>query len=137
MRFDDDARNGEISRPAGRSRSGSFMLLRLLTTAAFFSACGCEGTPEPSTYKVSGLVTWGGGEPLDDGDIILSASEGRGPAAGKITHGTYQLWASPGRKQVSIRASRLVADSKGAQGEPVFDNFIPARYNVSTTLKAD
>jgi hypothetical protein len=101
------------------------------------SVCGCGGPSEPGTYEVSGAVTWEG-KPLEEGDILLAAPDGAGvPTFGKIKDGTYRVWSPPGKKLVSIRASRLVPGSKGAMDEPIFDNFIPDRYNARTTLTAE
>jgi hypothetical protein len=111
----------------------------VLTVAALatLAACGCGGSAEPATYAVTGRVTYGG-SPLDDGEIIFSASDRQtAPAAARITSGGYHAWSVPGAKTVSIRASRLVPGSKGANGEPVFDNFIPDRYNVGSKLTAE
>ncbi len=111
------------------------LLSIVITTVAL--ACGCARSSGPPTYEVTGRVTWGGAA-LEDGDIIFTAADNAVvPAAGKINLGTYRLQAFPGPKKVSIRASRLVPGSKGANGEPIFDNFIPDQYNVATILTAD
>ena len=98
---------------------------------------GCAGPREASTYEVSGAVTWAGA-PLDDGEILFTALDGSAaPAIGRIENGRYTAWSPRGMKNVSIRASRLIPGSKGANGEPIHDNVIPDRYNVRTTLTAD
>jgi hypothetical protein len=113
------------------------MRSRTILMLLVFPACGCGGPSEPPTYEVSGRVTWEG-QPLEEGDIIFTAADNASaPASGKIEDGTYRIRSLPGKKLVSIRASRLVPGSKGAMGEPIFDNFIPDRFNVKTTLTVD
>jgi hypothetical protein len=100
-------------------------------------ASGCGKPSGPPTYEVSGSVTWEGAA-LPEGDIIFTAVEKSvAPDAGTIRIGAYRLRTQSGKKRVSIRASKLVAGSKGAMNEPIFDNYIPDRYNVETTLTAD
>jgi hypothetical protein len=100
-------------------------------------ASGCGGPSGPPTYEVSGLVTWDGA-PLPEGDIIFTTVDRSVvPDVGTIRVGAYRLRAQPGKKRVSIRASKLVPGSKGAMNEPIFDNYIPDRYNAETTLTAD
>jgi hypothetical protein len=107
----------------------------LLFLAALASGCG-EPSGSP-TYEVSGSVTWDGA-PLPEGDIIFTpVDRAVVPEASTIRLGAYSLRAQPGKKRVSIRASKLVAGSKGAMNEPIYDNYIPDRYNVETTLTAD
>jgi hypothetical protein len=119
----------------GQARHRRAYLVLVLASAALI--CGCGRSSGPPMYDVSGMVTWEG-QPLEEGDVIFAPNEAAvEPVAGTIRGGAYQIRARPGKHKVSIRASKLVPNSKGAMGEPIHDNFIPDRYNVKTALEAD
>ncbi len=109
-------------------------LLTLLT----LGGCG-PSSNAPARYRVSGTVSFDGA-PLKSGDIQFVSTSGDGAVdAGTITNGTYAVEATPGAKQVKITASRIVPgkDNPGIPGTPVYEDFIPAPYNESTTLEAE
>ena len=100
---------------------------------------GCDG--KPSTYPVSGTVTFDG-DPLPDGDILFVDADNKvGPDAGKIKDGKFECKAKAGKKNVQIRATRLEKPKGGATGAmgetelPV--DYIPEKYNIKTELQAD
>jgi hypothetical protein len=105
--------------------------------AAFFLGLlvGC-GSGEPSTYRVSGTVSWQG-RAVEDGDIIFTPKDGgAAPRAGKIAAGSYELRAASGQHRVEIFATR-----ESGQPDPVMnakprDQYIPAQYNSQSTLSA-
>jgi hypothetical protein len=109
----------------------SAVLLVLSTIAA-----GCSH--EARRYPLSGRVTLDG-EAVTSGDILLVPVAGdRGPDAGTIKDGKYDLLATEGKKRVEISASKIrPGGARGAGGEPVAEEYIPARYNVESKLTAE
>lgn len=101
--------------------------------------CGAK-SDGPPTYPVSGTVTFDGA-PLKTGDIRLEPeAAGEAPDSGPITDGKFSLRAKQGQKRVVVTASREVPGKtiKGAMGEDIVvkEQFLPARYNEKTELKA-
>jgi hypothetical protein len=96
--------------------------------------CGPSG---PSLYKVSGTVTWNG-RPLADGVIIFSPVDGAvAPDSGKIVQGKYQFSTRAGSKRVEILATRDIPGKiDPVMKAPVREQYIPAIYNVNSTLTA-
>jgi hypothetical protein len=91
-------------------------------------------------YSVSGTVTYDG-EPIPEGYIaFVPEGPGRG-GGGQITNGNYQVRAQAGKNRVEITASKkmpLPRDRTGMYGEKEeVRQYIPARYNTKTELKAD
>lgn len=103
-----------------------------LVLAAFVLGCGPAG---PKTYKVSGTVTFDG-QLVESGEIILlDPAEVEPPVAGPIVNGEFDFASTAGVKRVEIRASRDTG-KMGPLG-PVFDEYIPARYNSDSHLKEE
>jgi hypothetical protein len=104
--------------------------------ALLFCAFGC-GPGSPAMYRVSGSVTFDGG-PVENGEIIFVPFDKRvAPDAGNIDHGTYDLLVKAGKKRVEIRASRPVVGKKPNPMGPVYQDYLPEKYNARTTLEAD
>lgn len=109
-------------------------LLLPALSALLFTGCAPAG---PTTYPVSGKVTWNG-QPLPDGFIIFEAPDGSlTPAAGKITDGAYDVRVQAGSKKVQIRADRETGQRDPVMNTIAREPYIPARYNSATILEAD
>jgi hypothetical protein len=107
-----------------------------LAAVAVLAAAGCSN--QPKLYPVSGTVTFDG-QPVETGDILfISAAGDRGPDAAKIADGKYTVQTTAGTKRVEVSASRIrPGGAKGAGGEPVPEEYIPARYNIESQLTAE
>lgn len=102
------------------------------------SVIGSGCSHEPQRYPVSGSVTLDG-QAIPSGDILFVPVAGdRGPDAGTIKDGKYDLLATAGKKRVEISASKIrPGGARGAGGEPVPEEYIPARYNTESKLNAE
>ena len=58
----------------------------------------------------------------------------RGPEAGPVTNGRFELAVRPGNNKVRITATRSTGVKGGFE---FFENVVPARYNDRTELTAD
>ena len=96
---------------------------------------GCSN--KPKMVSVSGKVTLDG-KPLPEGEIIF-ASPGLVPETLPIKDGKYEGKVQVGNKRVEIAAYRDgPRQFMGTQDMgPSRENYIPARYNVNSTLKAE
>lgn len=108
----------------------------LIAVLAMFLPAGCSN--EPRLYPVSGSVSLDG-QPVAGGDILFISPDGvRGPDPGKIKDGNYALKTTKGKKRVEISASKIrPGGARGGGGEPVPEEYIPARYNMESKLNAD
>lgn len=99
------------------------------------AVCGC-GT---KNHSVSGNVKLNG-EAISDGRISFVV-DGVGDASGPISNGSYSVSVPEGKAKVMITASKkmkLPAGQKGMYGDgEELQQFIPARFNTNTELKAD
>ena len=101
------------------------------------SIAGCRGDDGPTRYQVSGTVT-ADGEPVKKGYIVFQPADPGGRADGApIEAGRYDLRATPGRKKVEIRAMRTSGKIDANLGQPLEENFLPAKYNTKTELTAE
>jgi hypothetical protein len=113
------------------------LLVLGLLGALTLALTGCGG---PKTYSVSGTVTYKG-EPIPEGYIaFVPEGPGRG-GGGAIANGSYQVRAQAGKNRVEITASKMMPLPRGRLGmngatEEV-QQYLPARYNTKTELKAD
>jgi hypothetical protein len=105
-----------------------------LAIAVFSGGCSHEA----ALYSVSGNVSLDG-QPVGDGDILFITPDGsHGPDPGKIKDGKYSLQTTKGPKRVEVSASKIKpGGARGAGGEPVPEECIPARYNTESALTAD
>ena len=98
---------------------------------------GC-GSSAPTPVIVAGKVTFDG-KPVAEGHIVFK-SVGGPPSeqSGEIIDGRFNLDVTPGPKRVEIIGNRDVAGTapSGMRSGPK-ENFIPARFNTSSTLSAD
>jgi len=120
--------------------------LMLVALQAAITGCGGSGGT-----IIEGTVTLNG-EPLQSGAISLIPISGQGVAAGtEIAHGAYRIQAQgllPGEYKVMINAFRGTGkktwDGMGDSNAPAsqkryveeMEQYIPAKYNDSTELKA-
>jgi len=115
--------------------------LPVLLMSSFVFCAGCGGAPTgPVTYKVAGMVTFNS-TPVDGGEIIVRSQDGKHAAASIITNGHYDLKATTGPKVVEVTAMRDVPgkfrEDNPGEKVPVREQYIPAKYNSSTTLKLE
>ena len=99
------------------------------------AACG---SPGPTTYDVSGEVTFEG-VPLSHGEIIFR-DDAAGTYAGKIIDGNYSVQCTAGDKRVEITSSGISKEENmSPSGEPVieFAVQVPPKYNVQSDLTAN
>ncbi|WP_439630611.1 hypothetical protein [Gemmata sp.] len=111
---------------------------RLATAVALVSLLtgltGCGGAPTGA--QVGGTVTWRGG-PLPEGTITFEPADPAGrPEGTDVRNGAFALKLLPGPYRVKVRASRAAGIDKVVNA-PKFEQYIPAQYNVNTTLTAD
>jgi hypothetical protein len=118
------------------------LAITLCATAAIPWTSGCRRTSALDLHSVSGTVTFDG-QPVADGYIEFRALSGdtRG-FAGPIKQGAYAAKTFAKPMKVSITAFREVPGkfSQAAPDQPkqpATEQYIPARYNVTTELKAD
>jgi hypothetical protein len=105
----------------------------MVPLSLLLSGCGPGG---PETYQVTGSVTFDG-QPVSNGEIVFFDTDPSvGPDAGQVDQGKFNFLAKAGSKRVEIRASRPVPGMTDMSGQPLTDNFIPAKYNDATTLTA-
>jgi hypothetical protein len=99
-------------------------------------AAGC-GKPEPVTAEVHGKVTLDD-KPLAEGEIYF-VTPGMPPEILPIKDGAFAGKAKPGQRRVEIYAYRLgeVSPTATIAAEPSKENYIPTRFNTSTTLQAE
>jgi hypothetical protein len=101
---------------------------------------GCSSSPGPKTYPVNGKVTFAGA-PVERGTILFRAlsADGRG-YSGEIAAGAYALPVEAGEMRVEITASRVVpgkfTEANPGEREPVYEMFVPEKYNTASTLRA-
>jgi hypothetical protein len=117
-----------------RGRFSLFCPLVVLSLLAF-GGCGPSG---PTTYPVSGTVTFNG-EPIPTGYITFTPDDPTlAPESGPITDGKFSFRAREGGKTVKIEADRYV---EGAQNPVMGMNpkyqYIPKKYNENSTLKEE
>jgi hypothetical protein len=116
----------------------SFRMVFLIGVAALVLA-SCARGPKP--IPVTGTVRLGG-RPLADGDIQFHGIDGSTPATAAVTHGRFALEMLPGDKRVEIRAYRGMPNPPRSEDPTLAPvdprvNYIPARYNADSTLKAE
>ena len=98
------------------------------------------GCGQPTTYPVSGTVTYDG-ESLPEGYIaFVPEGPGRG-GGGAITNGRYSVSVQAGKNRVEITASKAVPLPRGQAGmdgaKEEVRQYLPTRYNFETELRAD
>ncbi len=108
---------------------------------AAFSICSaalaCSGRKEEPTYDVSGTVTIDGA-PLATGFINFESQtpDGQPPGSAQIVKGKYATRSRAGKKKVTITSDRPTGE-KDSGGFDITVNWLPARYNAKSELKAE
>lgn len=119
------ARGFRFVRPAHRGA-----LLGALLLAAV--GCGAGDGKVP----VTGVVTFDG-SPMPDGYVTFTPEGGGTPAAAPIAAGKFEFAVKPGAHRVEIEASHFVGEKNPIMGLQPREQYVPARYNSETTLRAD
>ncbi len=106
------------------------------------SVAGCNG----GGLAVSGHVTFDG-QPLDDGDIVFSpTTPGAAAVQTKVVGGEYHFPTSAGLTsgvyQVAISAlrsteKRIPAEEGSTEMIKSFEEYIPPKYNIESTLTVE
>lgn len=117
-------------------------LMSLITMAG----CGASGPPAPTRASVRGLVTWEN-QPITEGSItFVPVGDTKGsPAMARIVDGQYSLNSTSGppvgTHRVEILGNKQVGMMPAvppATGEiPKVEQFIPPKYNKSSTLERE
>lgn len=111
------------------------------------SVCGCDSSSKLTRGNATGLVTFDG-DPVEEGVIAFVPAEGTtGPATGgEIRAGRYQLKDDQGpivgNHKVEILAHRKTGEMIPAIPPATGDlekteQYIPAKFNTQTTLRAE
>jgi hypothetical protein len=114
-----------------------YLVAALLVAGTLSSSAGCGGgVPR---YDVSGTVSFDG-QPVERGEVSLIPDDpAQPPEGGLIESGRFRFQATAGPKTVQIRGSRPLPPER--QDNPdmglLYEDFIPARYNRESTLKAE
>jgi hypothetical protein len=110
-------------------------LLVLFLAGIWGCAAGC--TKPELTVEVRGKVTLDD-KPLAEGEIYF-VTAGLPPEILPIKDGAFAGKAKPGSRRVEIHAYRLgeVSPTATIAPEPSKENYIPARFNASSTLQAE
>lgn len=112
------------------------MRVRILVwSVAAWLASGC-GTSQDGPYDVWGTVTFAG-ESVADGAIYFVAPESEAVLGfAKIGGGRYEARVMPGPARVRITADRRVPGQTNEAGNPLIEQYVPARFNEATQLEA-
>ncbi|HTN76542.1 MAG TPA: hypothetical protein VL096_14885 [Pirellulaceae bacterium] len=110
--------------------------LMICFVACLLSGCGEKG---PKLYDISGTASYDG-VPIEKGEIsFVPADATQSPDGAAIENGKFQLKAQAGPKTVQIRGSRPLP--KERQDNPqmglLYEDYIPAQFNSSSTLKEE
>jgi hypothetical protein len=111
------------------------LLRPCLFLGVFILASGCGSRSE--TCPVSGKISLDG-VPIASGEVMLVPMEstGGGPVAADIHDGEFALQAPQGPKRVEVRAVRPIPGKNTPMG-PIQEQYIPARYNAESVLRAE
>ena len=115
-------------------------LFCLMASLALLGLAGC-GSRGPTTYPVSGTVSFDG-QPISSGEIIFrSADDQAASSAGNIHEGKFSFASLPGKKRVEIIAVREVPgkfdESNPGEKVPLREMYIPDQYNRQSKLAAE
>ncbi len=98
------------------------------------ASCGCGDGP--TTFEVSGTVTFDG-KPVERGEISFVSVEPSGaPDGGVIADGKFSFRATVGKKLVRITGSRPLPADRQTSPEMglLYEDFIPDIYNSQSEL---
>src|SRR5262245_14373979 len=107
--------------------------LAVMSTVVVLAGCAKQETPK---VPVRGTVTLDQ-KPLKDGRIVFS-TRGKAPETLQITNGTFEGTVEEGERRVEILAYKDAppVPMEGVPPEPNKVNYLPARYNSESRLKA-
>ena len=122
------------------SKRSRFNSVLICLSAILSTGCGKGDTGGPRTQTVTGTVTFKG-ELLKEADLLVRTVDGKHAAGTKVADGKFVLTAPIGQSNVEVTAMRDVPgefrEENPGERVPVREQFIPAKYNVQTTLKLD
>jgi hypothetical protein len=101
-----------------------------ILSAILILGTGCGSGKVP----VSGMVTLDG-KPLPEGRLYFFDEKGL-PTVDDFKEGRFAFQLTPGTKRVEIRAFELINPPPPAPYDPK-RNYLPARYNTNSTLRAE
>src|SRR5215212_4591121 len=97
---------------------------------------GCKESG-PLRHRLHGTVSLDG-TPVTEGVLKLDSPDGSTSSEmGFIKDGAYEVRVAPGPRLVRISAERTIEGKTDKTGVPIKEQFIPRKYNTSTTLKVD
>ena len=107
-------------------------------------AAGCgQANLSVDLNQVSGVVTLDG-NPLPGATVQFLPEEGRSSVGKTDADGRFELLFTDGQRgaesgshRVMITASRELPGQQDSEGEPLFEQILPARYNSASTLTAE
>lgn len=115
-------------------------LWRACLIIAVVSTIGCDtGPPQAKLVPVSGTVNLDGA-PLAEGKITFAEPSKGAADIISITNGKFEGQTQPGDKKVEIRAYRPGTPNTamyGPDAKAEMENYIPAKYNTNSNLKAN
>lgn len=114
---------------------------KIMLAACVISLIGCGGGPKgPKLHHVEGTVNFAG-EPLKEGEMVVSAVDGKHAAGSAISNGKFKFDAPAGMSTIAITSMRDVPgefrEENPGEKVPVREQFIPAKYNTESTLKLE
>ncbi len=110
--------------------------LALAGVALSVGLIGC-GPAGDAKYTVTGSVTFDD-QPVKQGMAVFYPTDtGADADVTQIRDGHFNLQMKPGPKKVEITANREIVPKRiGPMGGPDMEQYIPAKYNSKTELKA-
>lgn len=111
-------------------------LLALISLSAI--GCGPSAPPVPKQGDVKGTVTLDS-KPMESGEVSF-VIVGQQPSLLPVTNGAFSGKAAIGANRVEVysyRTGGAAVEMGGQKFGGDKENFIPAKFNVESTLKAD
>lgn len=111
----------------------------LVVCAGMLAALGCNSENLPNLGKVTGKITFDG-KPLNNAIVEFDRVDASvAPAFGKTdTEGKYELYYSRAAKGATVGEHKVLVTAFADAGESgkATKEFVPAKYNVMSELKA-
>jgi len=110
--------------------------LSALACLLLLLAVGCSGNKDiPPLRTVTGLVTLDG-KPLADANVAFAPEHGRTSIGRTDAAGRYELYFDGPNKGAAVGRHRVIITTMPSM-DSAHPIFVPARYNVQTTLTAE
>jgi hypothetical protein len=107
----------------------------LATVIVLAVGCG-DGKKKLTTVEVKGSVTLDG-KPMHDGEIYFILA-GQAPTQFEVKDGAFSGKANAGKNKVEIRSYKVGPPlTTDPENKPTKTNFIPDRFNATTTLEEE